>query len=137
MTPTRKTDEIVKRRPVDATASRVVSRGVNYDWKPCVEWEESDIPFPLKPCEPQFQQFIGRQRGRLTLIGLSANHTANNCNKRSRWVARCTCGRYVVRTLKAFRNEKNTTDACQRCRKYDQQRRHEYWLRTGRDAELT
>ena len=124
-------EEIAKRNPVDRTAARVTSQGP--------KWVESSakndryfspVPHPTRPLAWNQQNLAGRTIGTLTVIGLAAWKAANakaTASQRTRWVCRCLCGWYVIRSTKAIKNPNNAEDACDRCRhlaqlKYQQSR---------------
>lgn len=54
---------------------------------------------------------IGKRTGRLKVIGLYPERR----NGPARWVVRCTCGDYELRTAHAILNPHNENDKCQRC----------------------
>lgn len=95
--------------PANATAARVVSGGTHYE--PEINLAKHDhweTPPKTKRVPRDAPQLIGHRCGRLTVIGLYAKRAG-------RWVVRCACGAYELRTTKALRNPENSEDRCQRC----------------------
>ena len=66
----------------------------------------------MRPIPKGAPELIGMVNGRLTVIGLLAETSA----QQAAWVVRCTCGKYETRTAKAIRNPKNAEDRCYHCR---------------------
>lgn len=120
--------------PVNSTAARVLGRGTHFDSG--VKHGDAiyqDTPLPTrKPGpsarkDPSFIDLCGVQFGRFRVIGLSA--TASG-----RWVVRCACGIYSLRSAKAIRNPNNDMDCCAECRNLLFLKRAELKRRTGRDV---
>lgn len=100
--------------PVNKTAALVMSKGthylyenkgVNVENENYIEFSEPDHQ---KLSCPEFYDFTGFKKGRLLVLGLY--------NKPKRWVCKCSCGTYTVRTVSALRNERNDDDCCTVCR---------------------
>lgn len=124
----------MKRLPIDRVAARVVGKGVHWTPNKKVQTADSETPLPIvdeRTLNPQArrisQQVIGKRCGRLTTLGLSAE-------KRGRWVVRCQCGMFTLRTFKALNNPKNNTDCCEQCRHLLHLKRSEIHRRTGKDV---
>lgn len=124
----------MKRLPIDRVAARVVGKGVHWTPNKKVQTADSETPLPiadLRTLDPQVkkisQKVIGTRCGRLTILGLSAE-------KRGRWVVRCQCGMFTLRTFKALNNPKNNTDCCEQCRHLLHLKRSEIHRRTGKDV---
>ena len=97
--------EILTRAPVNATASRVVSRGFQYE--PKINPKNSDSALPLKMRAVTEAMLLGAKDmvdltgvrwGRLTVLGLSV--------KSQRWVCRCDCGSYTLRQAAGIKSQK-------------------------------
>ncbi len=73
---------------------------------------ESLVPLPMRLLPGGFssENLVGRRQGAFLILGLSARH-------RSRWVVRCDCGIYALRSAKALKNPENSLDCCTACRK--------------------
>jgi hypothetical protein len=67
-----------------------------------------------------WRDFTGHTIGRFTVIGLSRDD-------HSRWVVRCSCGQYELRSAKSLRNPNNTGDCCLACRHAFTIKRHSDW----------
>lgn len=114
-------EEIARRRPVDRTAALVTQPGPKHlepTKRASSPHGTQPAPWPLRPVPSGWQNATGERVGSLTVVGLShltsvGKHLSGG--QRARWVCRCACGYYVVRSLKAVRNTGNTLDACDRC----------------------
>lgn len=106
------TIEVAAGSPVDALARRVTGRGERFEPAVRILTADSDSPLPTMPFPGSGNDDLtGRRFGRMRVVGYSAE-------KGGRWVVRCSCGVYTLRTARAVRNEANA-DACQRCRYSD------------------
>lgn len=106
-------DFVAFSKPVDRTAG-MVSRGYDEGWDYTYEQNssshiESDtfLPFIAEGCN-----HTGVKRGSLTVLGWYAERP-------SRLVAKCDCGKYVVRKVKSINNSRNSQDSCNECRRLD------------------
>lgn len=116
--------------PVNATAGRVIARGEHHSYKPDECHLISDVPLPIAHVpggNPEFKDLTGTVFGRLTVVGFSATHNR-------RWVCRCACGNYVLRTSKAVK--KGAGAMCEHCSMFQQAKRNEYHKRTGKFVDL-
>lgn len=125
--------------PVDRVAARVISGGTHYDPKKKVLEEEFIAPPPMvpkhrHPRDASFIDLTGRKKGRFTVIGLMERDGP------ARWVVRCACGTYTLRTAKSIKsadtNPNARMDACSQCKHLAAMKREEVWRRTGKDANL-
>lgn len=105
-------DKILTSVPINKTAAIVVSKGENYIPNKKITNIDSDFPIPTKKVPIQAENMIGRTQGRLTVIGFAKDFNG-------RWVVRCLCGRYTVRSKKALMNQSNTHDCCEHCRHFN------------------
>lgn len=121
--------DIYRRNPVDETASRVISGGEHYDTKSNPDAYEYDAPIPTRPAPKQVEDFTGQRKGRLTVIGWSHRH-------KKRWVVRCDCGIYGVRTTRALRNPKNIADRCSKCERVARIKQRYIWITQGRHVPV-
>ncbi len=102
--------------PINNITALVVSKGEHYE--PEIKNKNiiiSDIQLPVRNPKPselsnkKFTNLKGHVYGRFTVIGISAD-------KPKRWVVRCACGLYVIRTTKAIKKATaEEHDRCQRC----------------------
>lgn len=101
-----------KRTPVNATAGRVLATGQHWQGKAMEGSRDSANPIPTYPVaewqrvSPKMVDLTGRKVGQLTVLGFGGN---------KRWVVRCNCGAYSMRTAKGLTNPANTEDSCDHC----------------------
>lgn len=121
--------------PINGTAARVVSGGTHYVSGKKVATPVFETRPPLRAetaidrSGQGYRNQTGTRRGRLVVVGLAEG-------KAVKWVARCDCGVYVLRSNKAIRNEANETDACPECSNLMYIQRRELFKRSGKDAHL-
>jgi hypothetical protein len=131
-------NKVVVSAPVDSLARRVTSPGHKTTFDPVNRGEATESETPLATFSPDdmlrrtigaaarikickvLRDLTGKRRGRLTCIGMS-------CDFPKRWIAKCDCGFYVVRTAKALRNKKNDEDCCLACYRAKQLARRRRW----------
>lgn len=122
-------------QPIDAVASRVVSRGESFEYKTLNSTHDSSVPLPIKqPSKamlgsPTFINLTGTKFGRLTVLGLSAEVDA-------RWVCRCVCGTYTLRMSKAIKAKAADASCCQ-CYLLGVSKRKDFERRTGRTKDTS
>lgn len=121
-------------RPVNRLAARVVGAGNSYEFKMSDGAVNSFLPLPTRPvaraeaCQPCFTDLTGMKLGRLTVIGISADVLA-------RWVVRCVCGTYGLRTAKAIK--KAAPDSCcHQCHLLALAKRKDLERRTGKHVPV-
>lgn len=101
-------ERIIKSVPIDRTAGQVVSRGEQYR-QPDFDAFLSDVRPATKPLPPNSPNVVGARFGRLQVVGLSADF-------HKRWVVRCSCSYYAIRTLTALRKGKGDCALmCDKC----------------------
>lgn len=117
-------------RPVDRMAARVVGAGTSFEFRVSDGAVNSFLPLPTrKPSRAEtaqgcFVDLTGSKFGRLTVIGISAEVLA-------RWVVRCVCGTYGLRTAKAVK--KGDAEACcHQCHLLAVAKRKDLIRRTGK-----
>ncbi len=124
---------ILDRRPVNRTAALVVSSSsVVHDYS--IKANSTDFPFPLPTRSPtrrdtenpRWEDLSDRKFGRLQVLGMSAN-------KPKRWVCRCDCGMYTLRTRAAL---KTAATPCDQCYSAARAKAQEFYRRTGRRREI-
>ena len=121
-------------RPVDRIAARVVGAGVSFEFKISDGAVNSFLPLPIrKPAgtekgQTSFVDLTGRFFGRLTVIGISAEVAA-------RWVVRCVCGSYGLRTAKAIKSA-DPEGCCHQCHVLAVAKRKDLERRTGRLVDV-
>ena len=122
-------------KPVNRTAALVVSRGESFDFITCDGQVNSSLPLPTRCINfdeirsRDFKDLSGVKFGRLDVVGISSEVKA-------RWVCRCICGMYVLRTSSAIKSA--ALDACcSQCYLLAVSKRHEYTRRTGKTDKQT
>jgi hypothetical protein len=109
-------EDIARNDPVDKTAARVVTSGVHYQLKgtKVAHWEACP---PLRKFRgsrsPTDRNLAGKRFGSFRVMGIHALG-----HKVRKWVVRCACGRYELRSGRAICNPKNTEDCCVQCRRH-------------------
>lgn len=87
----------------------------------------SSTPLPTnKYIGKKDNNLIGRRKGRFTVIGLSASFIGSS-GKGHRWVVKCDCGRFEIRTEKTIKKGKSP-DSCIECKKTETLYRMQKWL---------
>lgn len=114
-------EEIARRRPLNRTAARVTQpgpKGLGSDKRQSSVHGSQPTPWPMISVPSFIVDVTGKRMGSLTCIGLSevvAGHKSFSRQQRARWVCRCVCGYFVLRSRASLLNEKNNLDACDRC----------------------
>lgn len=119
------------RDPVDRKAAAMFLKGVQCKAPKiaCDHWETCP---PIR--HPRWvkdavtgEDLTGRRVGRFQVIGMYRLRAG-------RWVVRCDCGDFEIRTAKAIKNPANSGDKCVVCRKIDLSLRHDkYWKESKRN----
>lgn len=102
-------DRIFSSSPMNKTAALVTGKGEHYVSKKKIVTSHHANPIPTRKA-PQVD-LTGLRVGRLTVKGLSRDTP-------KRWVVRCDCGMFSLRTARAIRNPNNGTDCCEECRQF-------------------
>jgi hypothetical protein len=107
-----------ERKPVDRVAARVIMPGEVH--VPSIKLGDQvvyDAQPTLIPVPRESEDFTGRRRGDLTVVGFSHISPNQTGGQRFKWVCRCVCGRFVVRTGKTLRTEErgDFQDCCPYC----------------------
>lgn len=119
-------DFIATHQPLNAQAKNVISQGVHYEYKskdkfhqntPCDLKSNYEINLMEKNFV-EFKNFSGIKYGDLTVIGLARFNGSKGCT-RSRWLVKCVCGIFEIRTSKAIKNHLENNfrepDCCKAC----------------------
>lgn len=118
-------------KPIDAVAARVVARGEQFEYQADPTSLDSDLPLAVKPIpdaarsNPSFVDYTGKRFGRFTVLGLSAD-------RKARWVCRCVCGRYSMRSSSAIAGAAEDA-CCDQCYLQAVSKRHEHLRRSSKD----
>lgn len=119
---------IIKPANIDDTFHKhnpEIGRSESYE---VIPWRQPS-PQELRDGMPNFTDM---KFGRATVLGVQVDRTA----KKMRWVLRCACGTYMLRTSKAMRKDfKADTFACYDCISLARLKRHDYVRRTGKEAD--
>jgi hypothetical protein len=123
-------------KPVDEVAERVTRPGTHFDSKPLTNTYTiyDEKPWTRQPnatekANRNFKSLAGRRVGRFVVIGISVDVP-------KRWVVRCDCGKYELRTAKYLKNPGDISKAkCQHCAYLvainGRYRRYEKWIAAG------
>jgi len=95
---------IATHKPSNITASKVLQKGVEYTFLTnCVDFH-SDTPLPLLKTNhvvfknPNFEDLTGKNHGYFQVMGLV------EYKSKIRWLVRCSCGNYEIRSSKSIKN---------------------------------
>lgn len=124
------TDHHAHAKPVNRTARSVAAGGYNYEPGQRIGQTGaicSEAPIPTKTPPEGSPLCAGYHFARFTVVGYYG--------KGGRWVVRCDCGRYSVRTFRAISNPENVTDRCDDCNHKLHLRKIDWWRRHGTHYE--
>jgi hypothetical protein len=98
--------------PVDRAAGMALARGVHFDVRVGDHHVHSDAPLPTRPLpainRATLPDLTGQVFGRLTVVGLARDVP-------KRWVVRCRCSRFELRSTKALRDSDPDRMRCMAC----------------------
>lgn len=119
-------DKIITGAPINSQAAKTMGRGIQYEHKfkdgAPEHWK---APPKIRKAGPTtHEDLTGTEFGWFKVIGLHAE-------RRGRWIVRCSCGDYEVRTPKAIKNPMNSNDKCRECRNIEFLKDLDYSLRHG------
>jgi len=105
----------IHRVPIDKTARLVVQKGEHYAPDVKIQegkehWENQPHFYPI-PKNSIVKK--GQRQGRLVVLG--KRYRSDSRNTPPRYIVRCDCGRFEVRTSRSIRNHKNINDRCDFC----------------------
>jgi len=110
---------------VNKEASLVTSKGESYIPDKNILVVESKNWIPTR-CVSVGEDLSGITFGRMKVIGLARDI-------KKRWVVRCSCGMYTIRTAKAIKNPANSKDRCEECRHLAYLKRAQHYREYNRD----
>lgn len=118
-------------RPINRTAGLVVSKST--DTAPSVKrLNEVCSPFPLEIRRVKLQaDLTGTRNGRLLVMGYHGGTKG-----KARWVSRCDCGNYTLRSRKAILNPENRGDRCVLCRHQAYLKRAQVHREYGKEVDV-
>lgn len=109
--------------PVDRTAARVVGKGFHHEVKvKAGDTQTWDAPPLSAPRPAAAADYTGVRRGFMTAFRY---HEAGKNG--SKWLVRCDCGNYEVRSIKKWAERQDLPDGCTRCRRV-------HYVKTGLSA---
>lgn len=124
--------------PRDSVAKKVVyDSGDLYDPKvKCNTYLYSTLPLPFHRFnslpekvrkDPNFKDFTSKRFGRFTVLGVFI------CGTYNKWVLRCSCGSYEIRTATALNKTQDQTDKtmCQSCLDTQRIKNKDFFKRNG------
>jgi hypothetical protein len=127
-------DDPPPRRPVNRVAARVTNRGERHRFPNRTDEVCVPLPLPMRaiPVVTGCPDLIGHRFGWFTVVGLAdvANNPRSLIARKkkkagaggARWVCRCVCGMYALRSTRAVRVDPSTlehVDRCFHCRQLD------------------
>ena len=122
----RDNDFLFTHKPVNKTASRVLSGGEHYEPRKKLNQFHSIAPLPTKSFSgPKSLDLTGAKFGRFTVIGFLGKSKA----RPGLWLVRCACGHYETRRSPAIKNPDNHDDCCSYCRNLKDLKRREQYMR--------
>lgn len=123
-------NDIHSRVPVNKTAALVVSKGFEYQPEKIICRRDQDCPIPTRDISKNIniENLAGLKFGRFTVIGLARDVP-------KRWVVRCSCGTYSIRTAKAIKSEGNYGDRCDKCKHIAYLRKRDIWQSSGLEVD--
>lgn len=117
-------------RPIDSNAARVLSRGEH--WSPSNKMGAMQFEVPPGMAdlsrgrnETQPEDMTGRKIGRMVVIGYFGK--GKKRGGAQRWVCRCPCGVYAIRTAGAIKKAKNPDEKCGNCQEIERLRNSDRW----------
>ena len=113
-------DAILASAPVNSTAALVVGKGTH--WAPLSyrgerEWStppDIGVISSSARADPNFRDFTGTALGRLVCVGIAAEPRSKSTGG-SKWVMRCSCSNFVIRSTRALKKQANSDDCCSTC----------------------
>ena len=127
-------DRILASVPQTKKDAVALSGGIHYDHDVGTMGLHSELPLktrPVRPCEAGQNTFVdltGAKVGWLRVLGIYDGKT----HKMAKWVVRCVCGHYEVRTSKALKNPNNQNDKCYKCRNLEYLRKRDADIQSGK-----
>jgi hypothetical protein len=110
-------DKLFASSPVNLTAAKVVSKGIN--WKPdrkiVYDWmvRSETVLAVVKFSGPMDQDLTGERFGRFVVRGKSADIKTNS--KGAAWVCRCDCGASEIRRTSSLKRMAIARSMCSHC----------------------
>lgn len=121
-------DDIYARRAVNTTAARVMAKGVHFVGDKKILTADSELPIKTRALPLNMEDLHGFKFGRMVVIGVAAE-------VRGRWVVKCNCGVYTLRTTKAVKNRANKIDCCEQCRHLMHLKKQDAFLRMSKNTK--
>lgn len=121
--------DIHARAPVNKRTAIVVSEIAEYKPKKIIQTADSDLPIAIRKVGKNFKDLTGIKFGKFIVIGLAKK-------TEKRWVVKCACGVYSLRTSKAIKNPSNNMDQCELCRHLAHLKHQDLYKRIGYKADI-
>jgi hypothetical protein len=121
-------DDIYARRAVNTTAARVLAKGTHFVGDKKILTADSELPIKTRALPHNMEDLRGVNFGRMTVIGVAAD-------AKGRWVVKCSCGVYTLRSTKAVKNPANEIDCCEQCRHLRHLKEKDKFLRTHKNSK--
>ena len=122
-------NDIHARVPINKQAAIVVSEVAEYKPKKIIQNADSDFPIATRKLEKNIKDLAGTRFGKFIVIVL-AKHVPK------RWVVKCACGVYTLRTSKSINNPQNNRDQCELCRHLEHLKMQDLYKRIGDKADI-
>lgn len=108
--------KIFTKDPIDRLASRVTQKGISYVPNKKISQKHFTERPPIAAVPKDLPDLTGAVFGQFKVIGLFDVHRKPNGERKSKWLVRCSCGDFEIRTRRAIKNKNNADDCCDICR---------------------
>jgi len=128
---------IIRRVPINATAARVVGKGIHYKPKKktytAISYDAP--PATYKVHSGLSRDLTGMRRGKTVVVGYLGRNSKNYGKRVEQlWLVRCDCGKYEQRNGYRYYKHRDKPDQCSECdnllhlKWLDQQNQEKYIL---------
>ncbi len=121
--------------PIDSVAGASMNKGAHFE--PSQKFKINTLHWENKPPKQNNNTAIQKDlRGiKFGLLTVIEYYCKGKKNTGGRWLVKCVCGHYEVRTAKAIKNPNNNGDRCCNCRWLHKKRRTQYYKTTGDELD--
>lgn len=110
-------DFLFTNKPVNKTASKVLSSGEHFESHKKLNQFHSIAPLQTQPfAGPKHLDLSGTKFGRFTVVGCLGGFQRG---KGVLWLVKCACSHYETRRTPAIKNPNNQDDCCSYCRQLE------------------